>query len=368
MRQFYYTFILMMLTLICHPQNGITAHPNWYIKPYINAGVVVQHRSILHNLIRGYPITYELNIVKPTLGNKLWHHENNFPDIGLNLSLIDYANPQQLGYGIIAAPFAEIPLNANKKNSRLILRLCWGPAFMSKSFDIKENQKNGAIGSFVNAYVQFKWFWQIDVNDKVRLEPGFMFSHISNGRGQSPNLGLNVIGVGMGINFKTNSKTKEVLMVDSNTANKNRHEIYVLNSYGINDGEVMGKKQLVSSLSVTYHYNKRNTHKFGLGLEVFHEENYIKDLRVAGLEDSPFIQQMRYGPKLAYSYNLGRVSFPLEMGVYVGQLIEPDGLFFHRLGVRYFGEKGLVLAFGMRSHWAVAYNFDFGIGYRFKLK
>lgn len=368
MRQSAYILVLFFLSSIGFAQNGITSHPDWYIKPYVNFGVVVQHRSVLHNLIRGYPKTYELNIVKPVQGNKLWHHENNFPEIGINLSLIDYANPQQLGYGIITAPFAEIPLNQKKKATRLIMRLCWGPAFMTKSFDIKENQKNGAIGSVVNAYVQFKWFWQIDVNNRIRLEPGFMFSHISNGRGQSPNLGLNVLGVGMAINFKTLNKTKEVLKVDSNTANKHKHEIYALTAYGINDGEVLGKKQMVTTLSITYHYNKRNTHKFGAGLDVFYEENYVKDLRVAGLEESPFIQKMRYGPKLAYSYNMGRISFPVEMGMYVGQLIEPDGLFFHRLGVRYFGEKGLVVAFGMRSHWAVAYNFDFGIGYRWKLK
>ena len=65
---------------------------------------------------------------------------------------------------------------------------------------------------------------------------------------------------------------------------------------------------------------------------------------------------------------MGRISFPIEMGVYLRQLTEPDGLFFHRLGVRYFGKNGLVLAFGMRSHFAVAYNFEFGVGYRIRLR
>ncbi len=342
---------------------------NWYIKPYANAAIIMQHREILANLIQGYPKIYELNIVKPTNGAKLWHLENNLPEIGLTFSVIDYANPGQLGYGIIAAPFAEIPLNKNISAKRLIMRLCWGPAFVTNPFNIKTNQKNYAIGSHLNAYVQFKWFWKIPINNKIELEPGFMFNHISNGRGQSPNLGLNVLGIGLGINFKAISKQEEkIILRDSSTAAKSKHEWCVWNAYGFNDGEIKGKKQLVSTLSFEYHYNKRNTHKFGGGFDWFYEENYIKDLKTEGIKTNHVIDKTRFGPKICYSYNIGRVSFPIEMGIYLRQLTAPDGLIFHRLGIRYYGKKGLMINFGMRSHWAVAYNFDYGIGYRHYIK
>lgn len=367
MRRVFCVYLTLFFALIGKAQSGLFSEPNWYIKPYVNFSAMIQHRSILGNVIKGYPMTYELNIVKPTSGSHLWHLENNKPDIGINLSLIDYANPQQLGYGIVVAPFAEIPLNEKDKPSRMILRLCWGPAYMTKRFDLRENQKNGAIGSGLNAYVQFKWFWQFDLNDRLRLEPGFMFSHISNARAQSPNLGLNVFGVGLGVNIKATKKQFSVASVDSSTKNKSKHEIFVTQNIGMNDGEIMGKKQFVSCLAIGYNFNKRNTHKFGVGFDVFYEENYVKDLRNAGIAEPSTFDKLRYGPKLAYSYNMGRISFPVEMGVYLRQLSEPDGVFFHRLGVRYFGYNGLVIAFGMRSHWAVAYNFEFGAGYRFRL-
>lgn len=360
--------LFLMFRAVLFSQNGLVSEPNWYIKPYVNFSAMIQHRSALGNLIKGYPITYELNIVKPTAGSHLWHLENNKPDIGINLSVVDYANPKQLGYGIIVAPFVEIPLSAKERTSRLFLRLCWGPAYMTKHFDLYENQKNGAIGSSFNAYVQFKWFWHIKLNDHMRLEPGFMFSHVSNARAQSPNLGLNVFGVGLGLNFKTTNKSFSISKVDSSCKNTSRHELFVTQNFGMNDGEILGKKQLVSCLAIGYNYNKRNTHKFGVGFDVFYDENYVKDLRVAGIADPSAFDKLRYGPKLAYSYNMGRISFPIEMGIYLRQLTEPDGLFFHRLGVRYFGNNGLVLAFGMRSHFAVAYNFEFGVGYRIRLR
>ncbi|MFO0357971.1 MAG: acyloxyacyl hydrolase [Sphingobacteriaceae bacterium] len=359
--------LLILFQSFLSSQNGLITEPNWQIKPYFNYAAIIQHRSTLGNLIKGYPKTYELNIVKPTRGNCLWQLENNKPDLGLNLSLIDYANPKELGYGFIVAPFAEIPLSKKEKASRLFLRLCWGTAFMTKHFDVVENQKNIAIGSTVNAYVQFKWFWHIKINDNLRFEPGFMFSHISNGRSQSPNLGLNVFGVGAALNFNLINKVTDCSKIDSSTCVKSKNEIIIINSYGFNDGEIMGKKLLTSCLSIGYNFNRRNTHKFGLGFDVFYEKNYVKDVKNAGFTDPTLIDQLRYGPKFSYSYNIGRISLPIEMGVYLKQVTNPDGLFFHRLGVRYIGDKGLMVTFGLRTHWAVAYCFDYGIGYRINL-
>lgn len=359
---------LLLLCLAGFGQNGLTSHPDWYIKPYLGAAAIIQHRSSMGNLITGYPITYELNIVKPTLGDKLWHIENNRPDVGINLSLVDYANHEQLGFGIVVAPFAEIPLNRRDRLSRLYLRLCWGGAYMTKHFDIKENQKNGAIGSSVNAYVQFRWFWKIPLKKTMQLEPGFMFSHVSNGRAQSPNLGLNVFGVGAALNFNVTKRTIPVIdKVDSSTRVKSKHELTVLNSYGVNDGSILGVKYLTGCLSFGYNYNKRNTHKFGVGFDIFYEQNYVKDLEVANIPASTAVDKLRYGPKIGYSYNIGCISLPIEMGMYVNQPIQPDGNFYHKIGVRYFGKNGFMVAFGLRTHFAVAYCFDYGIGYRLPL-
>ncbi|MGE0567515.1 MAG: acyloxyacyl hydrolase [Bacteroidia bacterium] len=349
-------------------QNGLTSHPDWFIKPYVYSGIVIQHRSALSNLIKGYPRSYELSIGKPTLGNKLWHLENNKPDIGVNLTLMDYANPSQLGYGIVVAPFADIPLKEKATKARFHMRLSWGLAYMTKHFDVKTNQKNGAIGSKFNSYVQFKWYWHLPISPSVRLEPGFMFSHVSNARAKSPNLGLNIIGVGLGVHFTKKGNPVNVEKVDSNTRVRSRHEFVVINGYGINDAEVYGRKYLTSSLAMSYHFNKRNTHKFGIGFDVYYEENYVKDLDVEGITERTLIDELRYGPKLAYSYNLGRVSFPVEFGVYLRQLANPDGMFFHRIGVRYYAANNLIASVGLRTHWAVAYCFEFGIGYRFNLK
>jgi hypothetical protein len=39
-----------------------------------------------------------------------------------------------------------------------------------------------------------------------------------------------------------------------------------------------------------------------------------------------------------------------------------------RIGVRYYSKSGLIAHFGLRTHFAVAYDFEYGLGYRFYLK
>ena len=187
-------------------QNGITGNPDWQIKPVINQGFILVHRISIGHLVKGYPTNYELNISKPALGNKLWQLENNKPDIGISLQCLDFKNPEQLGYALTAAPYVELPLNVKEKSSRLILRLCFGATYITKSFDIQTNHKNIAIGSHVNAFVQFKWFWQFQLSKRLRFEPGFAFTHASNGKSKNPNLGLNVVSLNFGLNILIPSK------------------------------------------------------------------------------------------------------------------------------------------------------------------
>lgn len=350
-------------------QSSGTHTPLWQVKPCINTGFILVHRVSIGHLVKGYPTIYELNISKPTSGNKLWHLENNKPDIGISLQCLDFKNPSQLGYALSAVPYIEIPLNVTEKASRMILRLCWGATYITKSFDIRTNHKNIAIGSHVNGYVQFKWFWHLKLSKQLRFEPGFSFTHASNGRAKVPNLGLNVASLNFGLNYVFASKTKvPVTTIDSCTRAKSKNELLVLASVGFNQLETNGPGQKSYCTSVAYQRNVRNTHKFTAGMDVYYDELYQYDF-VDLLKQKPEgIEKLRISARLGYSYNVGRLSFPLEVGYYIYQKVQPDAALITRLGVRYYSPWGIVAHFGLRTHFAVAYDFEYGLGYRFNLK
>jgi hypothetical protein len=361
-------FILVFLTAGLKAQNGITGNPDWQIKPVINQGFILVHHLSIGHLVKGYPTIYELNISKPSLGNKLWQIENNKPDMGITLQCLDFKNPSQLGYALTMAPYIEIPLNKKQKASRVILRLCWGATYITKCFNIESNPKNIAIGSHLNAYVQFKWFWQLQLTKNLRLEPGFAFTHASNGKSENPNLGLNVVSINAGLNYLIPAKAKpEVTKIDSSTKVKSKNEIMAVVAYGFNERSVATPELNCFVLSMAYQRNVRNTHKFSAGMDVFYDQNYFSDYQNAFSKQPQGFDKLRISARLGYSYNVGRISFPVEVGYYIFQKTNPDAAVVSRIGVRYYTRSGLIAHFGLRTHFAVAYNFEYGLGYRFNI-
>lgn len=351
-------------------QNGENCNPEWQIKPVINQGFILVHHVSIGHLVKGYPTIYEVNVSRPTWGDKLWQIENNKPDIGISIQCIDFKNPQQLGYGLTAAPYIEIPLNVKEKRSRVVMRLCWGLDYVTKCFDVKDNRKNIAIGSHFNSFVQFKWLWHFKLTDNIRFEPGFAFSHVSNGKSKNPNLGLNVVSLNAGLNFLIPSKKTKVQerCVDSSTCVKSKNELFFFASVGFNQRDISTPDLKVITVSGAYQRNIRNTHKFSAGVDMFYDENYQIDYENKFLVKPTGIDKMRMSVRLGYSYNIGRISLPIEMGYYAFQKAKPDGYVVSRIGVRYYSKSGIVAHFGLRTHFAVAYDLEYGLGYRFFIK
>jgi hypothetical protein len=362
-----YAFLINFATLSA--QNGMTGSKNFYIKVAPTYGYIFEHRSTIGNLVHGYAPGLELDFLKPTYGNKKWHKEHNFPEVGLSFNFINFANPKQLGYCFALSPFIDIPLIKKPKNTRLYMRICWGAAYVTKHYDVNKNPKNIAIGSALNTYVQCKWFWHINLNKKIRLEPGFSFAHTSNGRAEVPNLGLNVVSLNLGITYKLKNDVVHAPLQDSGSLWGSKHELVIWDAVGFNENEPPnGQKYFANTFGINYYYNKKNTHKFGAGADVAYDTQNAYHLETSGHPSNGWTDLLQLGVKLCYSYNIGRVSLPIEMGYYAISKPKEDGPIFHRIGIRYYCKNGLMFNFTLKSHWAVASHFDYGFGYRFNLK
>jgi hypothetical protein len=347
----------------------MTGTKDFYIKVAPSYGFIYEHKSTIGNLVKGYIHALEIDFVKPTTGTKRWHHENNFPEVGLSLNLIDFSNPKQLGYCFALSPYIEIPLNKKVRATRPVVRICWGVSYLNKKFDINTDPKNIAIGSHLNTFVQWKVLWHLKLSNKFRLEPGLSFSHASNGRSQVPNLGLNVVSLNLGLTYKLNGDVTKVDLQDSSATWKSKHEILIWDGAGFNEHEpATGTKYFSNTFGVNYYYNVRNTHKWGAGFDVDYDLQNEYHLKTSGHPAQSWLDLVQLGVKACYAYNIGRVSLPIEMGYYAVSKPKEDGPIFHRIGIRYYCKNGLMFNFTMKSHWAVAAHFDYGLGYRFSLK
>ena len=364
-----YLFFIFVFVSQALAQSIANTSSIWFIKPVVNNGFILVHRSNISHLVKGNPTIYELNIGKSSSGNKLWQIENNLPDIGISLQCIDFKNPLQLGYALTASPYIEIPLNKTPKILRPSIRLCWGLTYITKSYDSNENKENIAIGSHFNSFVQFRCFWLFKLSNLLRIEPGITFTHASNGKAKNPNLGLNVASLNLGLNYSIQSKANQsITKVDSSTKAKSNNELIFFTAIGFNQKQIASPILKTFVYSFAYQCNLRNSHKYVLGIDVFYDQNYLIDYENVFKNKAQGIDQLRMSIKLGYSYNVGRLSFPFEVGYYFFQKTNPDELIVNRLGVRYYSKTGLIAHFGLRTHFAVAYNFEYGLGYRFSLK
>ena len=364
-----YLFFIFVFVSQALAQSITNTSSIWFIKPVVNNGFILVHRNNISHLVKGNPTIYELNIGKSSSGNKLWQIENNLPDIGISLQCIDFKNPLQLGYALTASPYIEIPLNKTPKILRPIIRLCWGLTYITKSYDSIENKENRAIGSHFNSFVQFRCFWSFKLSNLLRIEPGITFTHASNGKSKNPNLGLNVASLNLGLNYSIQSKANQsITKVDSSTKAKSKNELIFFTAIGFNQKYIASPILKTFIYSFAYQRNLRNSHKYVLGIDVFYDQNYLIDYENVFKNKAQGIDQLRMSIKLGYSYNVGRLSFPFELGYYFFQKTNPDELIVNRLGVRYYSKTGLIAHFGLRTHFAVAYNFEYGLGYRFSIK
>ncbi len=364
-----YLFFIFVFVSQALAQSITNTSSIWFIKPVVNNGFILVHRNNISHLVKGNPTIYELNIGKSSSGNKLWQIENNLPDIGISLQCIDFKNPLQLGYALTASPYIEIPLNKTPKILRPSIRLCWGLTYITKSYDSNENKENIAIGSHFNSFVQFRCFWRFKLSNLLRIEPGITFTHASNGKAKNPNLGLNVASLNLGLNYSIQSKANQSsTKIDSSTKAKSKNELIFFTAIGFNQKYIASPILKTFVYSFAYQRNLRNSHKYVLGIDVFYDQNYLIDYENVFKNKAQGIDQLRMSIKLGYSYNVGRLSFPFELGYYFFQKTNPDELIVNRLGVRYYSKTGLIAHFGLRTHFAVAYNFEYGLGYRFSLK
>jgi hypothetical protein len=120
---------------------------------------------------------------------------------------------------------------------------------------------------------------------------------------------------------------------------------------------------------------------FGIQANIYRTLNYKTKLG-AGIEaaynnatkkmwenDSVYVTSasdiIQSGVKVCYSFNMHRVSIPIDFGVYLYKKQKTNGLFFHRIGIRYLVTKHLIANVSLLTHWAKADYFEWGLGYQF---
>ncbi len=345
-----------------------------FINGSVQYGFLWTHRYNMGHLVKKHITAFELDISRSGAEEQACSQPFHYPWTGIALHFIPLGNPNQLGTAIGIYPFINFPLGKKDRKFKMHLRFGYGIGYITKPFNALENHKNVAIGSHVNACmsIRFNGMWKL--NDENYLDFGLGMTHFSNGASKLPNLGLNLPLVNVGYHhmiFKNIKRVtgyeqadKKIVQINKILSERNWH-INLLLVSGFNDLDPPGGNRYgVLNLQSAAMRQTARKHRWGGGIDLMYSD--ANKVRLA--RDTIFIsatENIQIGGKFAYEFVVGRLSFPIELGVYMYSKYKNFVPVYNRFAVHYLLGEHLLLNVSLKTHLARAEYFEYGIGWRF---
>ncbi len=363
--------IFVLLLFFCfntYAQSG--GAKDYYLSGSYIFGNNITWQNYASTTTQSKPISgFELNYSKPSTGKKSWQKENNFPEKGGGFTYYNLNNPKELGNIYATYIFCDIPFSKKEKTFQLYMRLSTGITYIPKHFDPISNPNDFMLSTPINAYVNVKCFYRWNFKKHFCWDFGLSYAHTSNGNSNLPNLGANMVTINTGLVYKfINPQKSTITKIDSGTYVKSKYDFVLWAGEGIVQNKIAGKRYLAQSYSPTFYYNLRTTQKIGMGIDIFYNAANIDSMKQEGIILTNNMQNIQTGIKVAYAYNLGRLSLPAEIGYYVISKYKNESPFYQRIGIRYTFKNNIIALITLKTYYFGAYNLEFGVGYRFGIK
>jgi hypothetical protein len=336
----------------------------------LHYGFIIPHNKNMEYLIKRHIPGGEIDIIQPTNGEKQWERVYKNPEKGLGLYVAYLGDPKQLGYAMGLFPFVNFPLNPGRK-FKLYVRAGNGLGLITNPYERLKNHKNNINGSYLNEFIFLRLNSVFCISKGLRMETGVGLTHLSNGNWAQPNLGINIVTLNAALAMhdyhKSNYKYNPSL--DSIPARFNQKIFYsVIGSGSVNElNKRNGKKYGTYALAFFGWKPVSPKSRFGAGLDFFYDTGNLE----RSAEGSPYytsdtgLTNIQAGVRLGYEMVVGKFSIPIEMGSYFFSKSTANGPLYHRVGLRCYVTKHLILVYTLKTHWATAENIEFGVGYRF---
>ena len=333
---------------------------DFFIDIQYGAGITTAHRPSLTSLIKEYPYILNFEIGRAMNGNKAWHQLFNYPYLGVGYAHFTLGNNEVFGNANTVYGFIDVPYFPEKKLS-FDYKIGFGLSYLSECFNVKNNIYNFAIGSHLNVYFNLAFDLKYHLlKNRWTIGTGIGFIHSSNGKIQSPNLGLNVLDFHLSSRYffgKRRPKTSKEYSYS------NKHTFMIIGAGGAKEYSAPNKgKFFAGNFTTEYEYRNSNKISWGIGSDVFYD-GVLQDEYKWENDKVPFLHANRAGLHLTYAFHYHKVDFIIQMGSYLFPYNTDDGYFYHRVGFRVPISKHILANLTMKTHWARADIVEFGLGY-----
>lgn len=357
--------IFSLFIFLSHFSFSQTKYDGWSVGASAQYGFILSHRHNMGHLVRGHTPAYELTVSKQTFGAKYWQQHYHYPVIGYSFIYINLKNDEQLGTALALYPHISFMQNRQRKFMRYF-RIGCGAGYISKVFDRIENNKNTAIGSHINIFINFTYGFRWMLHRSFSLNGGLSFMHFSNASFTAPNLGINLPTIHLGATWHF-SGGKDVYKKDSITQPRDRKWHYsVILSGGLKEiTPAGGPKYGIGSLNAEVIKPVSRKSRIGLGLDIFYDASIERKLKRSGKDYSGMFATVRPGLHFHYELKISEFSMLFDVGGYLYSRWTEDGYIYARSGIRYRVAKHVLIGLALKTHYFKADFAEWGVGYEF---
>jgi hypothetical protein len=301
-----------------------------------------------------------------TKGRRDWEINHRYPQWGIALMNGNTGSRQYIGRMTAFYAYLTLPV-IRSANYHANLLIGTGPGIVSKPYDIHTNPKNTLIGTRLNAFINMGFQNEFRFFKNFTGTIGLHFLHLSNGGTTLPNLGLNTPSIAAGIRYALgNPDTLDVIAHESYQSA--RLKLFRFNLFtSVSSKQAPwagGNHYLINVLQTEAVYRRKPNHSYGLGLMF----TYNRSLDFFPLENPSYEtrgqKKLQIGPYAHYEHFFGRLSVPLQLGVYAYNRAKSP-ILFQQFGLRYRIIRKISAELLLKSHMGQADFIHTGIGYTF---
>lgn len=365
-----YIVIFISVCFFVNKVSGQNTH--WSQRMYVEAnyhyGYLMPHSDFISYFVKEHIQGLQLNVGFIATGDKSWHHSYNFPRIGLGFHSSNLSNRDV--YGQMNALFAYADRYYFNWNSRFNFgnRIAFGAAYINKKFDLHDNRTNLAIGSKLNAYINYSIETLIRINPYLDYKLGGGITHVSNGNISQPNKGLNFFTAFTGLTYTFHQPEYILTPTQNDDEGNYKHQFSLITSFGRKQiSRKYNESFTVVGLSGEYsHLIARNSWG-GAALSIYHDPSIKREIELSDSSKVKFSDKIQLTFNLVYELKMGRISYVFQPGFYLKNAYTANGSVINKLALRYQLNKNLTAGVTIKAHWfAIADLFEWSFAYRWK--
>ncbi|TRZ41272.1 acyloxyacyl hydrolase [Robertkochia solimangrovi] len=298
-----------------------------------------------------------------------------YPQYGIGAYTGFIGDPEIFGNPNAVFGFIDFPVTPMHKRDVLSVSPALGLTYHLNPYDAENNPLNIAIGARMAVYFSVGFTWTYKWTREMDLVTGIDFTHFSNGRSNTPNYGLNMFGIHLGMRYNYNADQNivdpgfepETLVSPrfKSTVRKGLYkpeEQHLINTYfamGVvqNDFEAGTDTHWGTlSLLLEYQHKFNNMHSATIGFDFFND-NSLK-----AINEDPDDTSI-YAVHAGYDFMFWRLTILVQAGIHLTDSYDKNNVFF-RPAARYDINELMYAQIGLKANGIAADWIEFGIGFR----